>query len=571
MGDRIKLRKYQEEVDSAIDECESNLILVVQPTGTGKTISFSYYALSRGLRTLVLTWSEELIEQTIDAFNMIDPSVSVGRFIGNNKDLDSQIVVASVQTLKNINNLMLIDRDFKLIIVDEAHHISPSLKRILYAFGMCDLNIAGHQNVLFVEPDHKIDRKLIGYTATPDRTDELELGTVFQERIDGPGLEWFIEQGHLCDLKFISIETGIDMSDVRSYAGDLSEKQMAQKLIDSGYISELSKVINQYLPNKKSILIYVPTADTARMAAMLINQSGIPCDYVIGAEKNRRTEVINKFKNRDIRVLVNCLVLKEGFDAPCVDAIILCRPTKSKLLLRQFIGRGTRPYPGEELCTIADLVVQRRQQDVISASGIFEDLELSPSEQQRMTVKEKIEKQKLFSGGLTMLANVLEEIKLQKELEEDEEKKRKKEKTEQDFMFEDIPDNISLILDTRILRETGLDAKSFTTQFNMEITMLERGKPFESWKNKESPHEYQMEYLTENTNYAPSDISMLSPMEAQGLINIMKRQNKEITFNRRKILERVYNIPSDKIPHRDVDARRMIKSLSKGRVKHGRA
>ena len=567
----IKLRPYQSDVDTAIDECESNLILVVQPTGTGKTVSFGHYAVSRGLRTLVLTWSEELIEQTIDAFKMISPNVSIGRFVGNDKDLDSQIVVASVQTLKNINNLVLIDRDFSLVIVDEAHHISPTLKRILYAFGLCDLSTAGYKNVLFVEPDYDPDRKLIGYTATPDRTDELELSTVFEERIEAPGLEWFIEQGHLCDLKFISLDTGIDMSDVRSYAGDLSEGQMAKKLLESGYINELSRVIHEYLPNKKSILIYVPTADTAKIAAGLINDAGISSDYVIGAERNRRKEVIDRFKSGDIRVLVNCLVLKEGFDAPNVDAIVLCRPTKSKLLLRQFIGRGTRPHEDKDVCTIVDLVVQRRQQDIISASGIFDDLEMSPAEQTDKTVKEKIEEQRLMSGALTLLTKTIEDIKHIKELEWEDEQKKKKNKVEKELLYADIPDTVSLLLDTRMLREMGMDAKDFGSQYQRELNNLERGRPLEAWENNEFPHEYQMTFLKDNTNYTSEDISMLSPMEAQVMINIIKRQNKPTTFNRRKILTRVYNVPPDEVPERDVDARRLISSIAKGRVRHGKA
>ena len=213
------------------------------------------------------------------------------------------------------------------------------------------------------------------------------MGKIFSERLDTPPLEWFIEEGYLCDLKFISIDTGVDMSDVKSYAGDLSESEMARRFIESGYIDELSRVINEYLPDKKHILLYVPDVETAKLAAKLIKKSGMSCDYVVGSERDRRFDVINRFKNGDIRVLVNCLVLKEGFDAPCTDAIILCRPSKSKLLLRQIIGRGTRPFDGKTICTIVDLVVKRREQDIVSASGIFDDLELSKIEQQTMTIR----------------------------------------------------------------------------------------------------------------------------------------------------------------------------------------
>ena len=568
----IKLRGYQLDIDRAIDECKSNRVLAVKPTGTGKTVLALNYAISRGHKTLVLVNGEELIEQWIETAKEIEPNISIGRFIGKERDFDSKIIIASVATLKNINNLVMIDRDFSLIIYDEAHHaVSETSKRILYAFGLCDLETAGYNNALFIEPHIMERRKLIGLTATPDRTDEESLGRIFQDRVDAPSLEWFIEHGHLCDLKFVSIDTGIDMSDVRSYMGDLSEKQMASKLVESGYINELSRVINEYLPDKKSILLYVPDVATAKMASDLINKAGISADYVIGAERDRRKDVIEKFKNRQIRVLVNCLVLKEGFDAPNTDAIILCRPTKSKLLLRQIIGRGTRPYDDKDFCTIVDLVVKRRQADIVSASGIFDDLELSPSEQESMTIRDKIEQQKLSFAEKTRFAQVIDGIRIKKELEEENQKKKREKGEQEDLIVDDIPDSVSLLLDTRLMRTLGLDAKSFSEEFTREQAMLTRSKPLKTWDEKESLHEYQLKYLTEHTEYNEEDLSLLEPMEAQSLINIMKRQTKPTSIGRRRILRNIYKMPEDSIPDRDADARRLIKSLSNRRVKHGRA
>ena len=569
----IQLRDYQIDVDKAIDECQSNRVLCVKPTGTGKTILGMNYAISRGYKTLVLVHNEEQIDQWIDAAKTIDPFVSVGKFIGRFRDFDSQIVVATVQTLKNINNLVMIDRDFTLIIFDEAHHaVAETSKRILYAFGLIDIETAGYNNALFLEPDINDNRMLLGLTATPDRTDEQTLSRIFFDRVDAPSLEWFIENGHLCDLKFMSVDTGIDMSDVRSYMGDLSEKQMADKLVESGYMNELSRVIEHYLPDKESILLYVPNVETAKMSAKLINNAGIKADYVVGSERDRRKRVIEKFKNKEIRVLCNCLVLKEGFDAPNVDSVILCRPTKSKLLLRQIIGRGTRNHKDKDLCTVVDLVVKRRQEDIISASGIFDDLELSQAEQEKFSVRDKINHQKEVYTERTRLVGLLDGIRLNLELGQDQEqKKRKKKSQEQEYIVYDMPDSVNLLLDTRLMRVIGLDAKSFAEEFLSEQGMLTRGKPYKAWVEKDSPHEYQLEYLTEHTEYNEDDLSMLKPMEAQSLINIMKRQTKPTSVGRRRILKNVYKVPNDRIPNRDIDARRLIKTLSNRRVRHGRA
>ena len=567
----IKLRPYQLDVINALKKC-SDTTVVVQPTGTGKTVEFMWHCIDDYHRTLVLVNSEELIDQAIRTAKLIDPHVSIGKFIGKERDLDSRIIVASVQTLKNINNLMLIDRDFTRIIYDEAHRATgPSSLRILFAFGLVDLDTAKHENVMFVKPHFMKGRKLIGFTATPERTDEVPIGKVFKERIDTPNLEWFIEQGYLCDLKFVSVDTGVDMSDVRSYRGDLSEGQMEQRFIESGYTQELSRVINSYAAECNSILIYVPGVEMAKMAAKHICNAGISCDYVIGAERDRREDVIGRFKRGDIRVLVNCLVLKEGFDAPCTDAIILCRPTKSKLLLRQIIGRGTRPAEDKTLCKIVDLVVERREQDIISASGVFDELELDPMEQQSMTIRDKIRVQKEFAEVRGRLAYVANEIRFLKELEEEEEIKKRKEAEEKEHRALNIPDSVSLLLDTRLLRAIGLDAKTFTTHFTKEQEKLDKSGQLNAWIEKETPHDYQIEYLKENTEYGEEDLNMLTPMEAQSFINIMKRQNKATSQGRRHILTNIYKIRPSDIPEKDIDARRLIKYLSNRRLRYGKA
>ena len=196
----------------------------------------------------------------------------------------------------------------------KTHHItSETSKRVLFRYGLCDLETAGYDNVGLIEPHFSDDRQLIGVTATPERTDGTPLGKILHDRIDSPKIEWFIQHGHLCDLKFVSIDTGVDLSDVRTYMGDLSDSEIAQELMDSGYIDELSRVINEYCEDRKSIIIYLPDVKTTKLAARLINDSGITADYVIGQERKRRKSVIDKFKKGELRVLVNCLVPQGRF------------------------------------------------------------------------------------------------------------------------------------------------------------------------------------------------------------------------------------------------------------------
>ena len=563
----MELREYQREITQAIHNTQ-NTVLLTMPTGTGKTVVFMNYAIKNNFRTLVLNWSEELIEQVIETAKMIDPKVSIGKFIGSERDFDSQIVVASVQTLKNINNLTMIDRNFDLIIMDEAHHAtSQTSKKILYAFGMVDLDTAGIENTIFTEPHFYPTRKLLGVTATPERTDKVLLGQVFSERIDAPDLEWFIDKGHLCDLKIVAIETGIDMSDVRSYAGDLSESGIAKKLIESGYMNELSRVVGEHFSECESIIIYVPNVKTAKMAAKLINDAGIPSDYVVGSERDRRKQVIQNFKDKKIRVLVNCLVLKEGFDAPNTDGIILCRPTKSKLLLRQIIGRGTRNAPGKQVCKIGDLVVGRRQQDLISASGVFSSSELIPYEYEQVSIKEKIQFQRERASELPRLLSVLEQIR-DKRTSENEKKRRRANADKDTYKVKQMSDNVSLLIDTRILKKVGFTANEFYQHFSKERQKLEKANPFT--KNKENLFDYQIKYLV-SQGYDREDLEILNPLEAQSFLNVIKRQSKPVSPSTVSVLSNVYKVPRDKIPNKDVEARLMVKKLASQKVRHGKA
>jgi len=571
----IKLRKYQEILDTSLEN-SGDRVLLVKPTGTGKTILFMNYAINRKKRTLILTNAEELIDQAIIAAKQLNPNVSIGKFIRNERDLDSQIIVASVATLKNINNLILVDRDFDLIIYDEAHHaVAPTSKRILYAFGMCDLDTAGHDNVEFIEPHFMEGRKLIGVTATPDRTDEIELGKIFHERIDAPSLEWFIDKGYLCDLRFLNIDTGIDMSDVRSYLGDLSEKDMAKKLIETGYIAELYNVIDEHFDDCKHILLYLPDVNSTKLCTKLLKGKNISSDYVVGSDNSdRRREVIRRFKDGEIRVLVNCLVLKEGFDAPNTDAIILCRPTKSKLLLKQIIGRGTRNSDNKSICKIGDLVFKRRQNDIISASGIFDIDILSDVHEETMTIKEKIRFQKERKPVLASLVSVLDKIKEEKEKELAFAKKKKRREKHIELDIERrAPESIMLLLDTRMLRNIGLDVNTFYNEFHKEHSKLIQSNQLSSWKNKESPHGYQIDFLQYQTSYDEKDLSILKPVEAQSLINIIKRYTKPTSISLKMLLHKVHGVPIHKIPRSHIQANKMIKQISMKRmsIQHGKA
>ena len=560
----VTLRDYQESMLVGLDESKSKRTLMQLETGTGKTVIFMTYAILKavlnGKRVLVIVGSEELLEQAINTAKFIKPDIDIGRFIGSHRDYDSQIVVASLQTLKNLHNLIILDDDFEIIIYDEAHHAtSPMSKRSFYRYGVCDLDDAGHNNVELVTPHHSPTRELIGVTATPDRTDETPLGKIFHDRIDGPPIEWFISEGYLCDLKFMTVDTGIDLSDMRSYHGDFSESELAKKLIAAGYLNEISRVIEEYAEERKSILLYVPDVATAKIAAAAVQDSGIACDYVIGAERTRRSDVIKRFKSGDIRVLVNCLVLKEGFDAPNADCIILCRPTKSPLLLKQIIGRLTRIDEGKVNGLFIDCGFKRREDDIVSASGLFHQSHLQESEQEELSIKERINLQIKRAKVLHELIYLIDRIHHKIAVEQAQEAEMNAQaQNEQDkeFVYEDIPDQVKLLVDTRLLKKFGLMYTEFDMMFRERIAKIIQSNNSPFIYGESNPK--QVETLSQMTDIPSEELSFMSWLEVQALTQVIR--NQRVVTKRQKDYLDLLEYKGDP-PKTERQASRLIGSL----------
>ena len=169
-------------------------------------------------------------------------------------------------------------------------------------------------------------------------------------------------------------------------------------------------MINQRLSDRKHILIFLPNVASANEATDILNSAGISTGCVLGSTpREERKQTLEDFQDGKLRVLVNCMVLTEGFDCPCIDALIVARPTKSGLLIQQMVGRGLRIAPGKTDCLILDLAFKRRQHDLISvaASGIFggyQDLQFT---RQDLSLLELIEFQKARAPLLQGLHNVL--------------------------------------------------------------------------------------------------------------------------------------------------------------------
>ena len=325
----MELRPYQQQAKDAIfSEWENGIkkTLLVLPTGCGKTIVFAKVAeecVKGGSRGLILAHRGELLDQAADK---IGKSTGLGCATEKAEQtcLGSwfRIVVGSVQSMMREKRLNQFPNDyFNTIIIDEAHHcISDSYQKVLRHFP---------------------DAEVLGVTATPDRGDMQNLGTVFESLAYEYTLPKAIKEGYLSPIKAVTIPLKIDMSAVGVQAGDFKSGDIATAL--DPYLESIAEEMEKYCSNKKTV-VFLPLVKTSQKFRDILNNHGFKAAEVNGDSKDR-AEILEAFDKDQYNVLCNSMLLTEGWDCPSVDCIVVLRPTKVRSLYCQMVGRGTRLSP----------------------------------------------------------------------------------------------------------------------------------------------------------------------------------------------------------------------------------
>lgn len=364
----FNLRDYQNAgVDAVFKQWETNQsTLGVLYTGGGKTIMFAEVIRRRQpKRALVLAHREELIFQArhkIEAVTGLRCEIEMADRTANT-DLFHRmpVVISTVQTQmsgRGVRKRMhrFKPDDFGTLVVDEGHHApSPSFKEVIDYY---------KQNP---------DLKILGVTATPDRMDREALGQVFSTVAFDYGILSGIEDGWLCDItqQFVPVSS-LDYSHIRTTAGDLNMGQLKEVMEAEENIMGIcqpSLEVLYGLPPQTLASVPVPTwgeylkslGRQPRRAIVFtasVAQAEACCNifnrvlwgmakWVCGTtNKDERRDTLRSFKDGQTRVVMNCGVLTEGFDDPGVEVIFMARPTKSRSLYAQMIGRATRTLPG---------------------------------------------------------------------------------------------------------------------------------------------------------------------------------------------------------------------------------
>ena len=363
-------RPYQSECLDALGVSAVHRNLLVLPTGAGKTYIFSRYRTQIPGRTLMISHRREIIHQTATTVEHIT-GIHPGIVMGKENEVAADTIVASIQSLARRSRLLQLPEDVDLIVIDEAHHIAANTyKRLLYRYGLIDKFTCGINNAKGITPVFSEHRELLGVTATPNRTDEIALDPFF-DAIPFRLSTLDLIPEYLTDFSCLTVNTGVDLSGVRTRKGDLVEGQLGEEMLRQGLIAELPRVIDDYLTDRDRILIFLPTVATCEQAVSELCFAGIEARCVVGkTPRSERQQTLNDFAAGDVRVVVNCMVLTEGFDCPDIDALVIARPTKSAMLIQQMVGRGLRKAERKSDCKIIDLSFRRRQQDLISAQAV---------------------------------------------------------------------------------------------------------------------------------------------------------------------------------------------------------
>lgn len=345
---KLQLRDYQKEVLNIIDNLNPGSYLIQMATGLGKTATFTN--IKRKGRVLVLAHREELVTQPVKYYDCC-----VGLEMADYKSNGEEVVVASVQTL--IHRLDKFDPyDFDIIVTDEAHHGAAKSYRKIY--------------------DYFKPRLHLGFTATPNRGDNIRLDDIYESIIYQKDIKWAIQNKYLCDIECLRVNIGYDLSKVAIRMGDYATGELEKTMNTDALNGAIAEAYKKYA--KGQTLIFATSVEHAESIAKLIKGA-----VAVTADTKNRADLIEKFTNREIPVLVNCMIFTEGTDIPLIETIIIARPTQNTSLYTQMVGRGLRLYQNKEKLTLIDLVGATGRNNICTAPSLIGlDLHTVPKTEQ---------------------------------------------------------------------------------------------------------------------------------------------------------------------------------------------
>lgn len=384
----MKLRDYQQAQLAAIAknllELSLNRLLIKSPTGTGKTVVFAEILKWDPIRAwlgqfpenerrmLVLAHREELLEQAAEKIRRANPGLLVAIEQAERRaSTHVDVIVASVPTLAamSFRRLERLTRrmKFRIVVVDEAHHSAArtyrqTLSRLSFLPPMADDdNVTAMELERAVESDVQLmeqalkgwdriaprDQLLVGVTATPNRSDDVGLGCVYQTIAYSYALKDAIRDGWLTPITTWVVETSTSLDSVKTRGEEFVQRDLSNTVNTDERNLKALAAWREQAEGRPTIVFAVDVAHAHALAGVWTD-AGFRVAVISGkTPKDERRRTIAAFREGRLDALMNCMVLTEGTDLPMVSCIVHAAPTKSAALYEQKTGRGLRPLPGD--------------------------------------------------------------------------------------------------------------------------------------------------------------------------------------------------------------------------------
>lgn len=349
----MQLRERQKEF---VDSCVAALLehdntLGVAPTGAGKTIMLSAVVGELAKRTpnfkaCVLAHRKELTEQNTDKFIRVNPEIRTSIVNADIKDWSGQVTFAMVQTLAGKKTLRTIP-PLDLLVIDETHHATAR----------------SYEKIIGQAKEANPFVKIFGVTATPQRSDKVNLNRVFNHSADQIYLSELIDSGHLVAPETFVVDVAKEKLEALKVqkTGDYRESEVAEILDQPVIMDEIMAHWRRKAGDRKTV-IFCSTIEHAKHVSTAFNDCGVSAVLVTSElTKEEREQALRAVSCGEAQVLINVSILTEGWDFPPISCVVLLRQTSCKPTMIQMVGRGLRTidsniYPGIEKkdCVVLD-------------------------------------------------------------------------------------------------------------------------------------------------------------------------------------------------------------------------
>lgn len=315
--------------------------VVILPTGMGKTILAALDAKRLNSKTLFIVHRNDILQESYNKFNDVWPEPTKGFFNAEEKDTKSQVIFASKDTLYRDGNIDSFEPDhFDFIIIDEVHHSSCTTYRKI---------------IEYFEPSY-----MLGLTATPERQDRADILEMFDYNIlYEMSQKEAIESGYLSGFIYYGLQDDIDYSKIKHNGIRYDVADLGRKLDIPERNESIFKKYTDYAEGKKALGFCV-NIDHAISMANFFKSKGISAEAIHSDTTRLSPELrklyIDDFKDDNIQILFTVDVFNEGVDFPDVEALLFLRPTESKTIFIQQLGRGLRLNPYKSHVTVLDFI-----------------------------------------------------------------------------------------------------------------------------------------------------------------------------------------------------------------------